>query len=73
MIFVCEARYSMKDDKYPNDENFDSFGRVIERTSAKGFSEALYNFEASCNQLFRSIKGLREYEVIRVYWDEPKN
>ena len=73
MIFLCEAKYSIKDKDYPNDENFDSFGRVIERTSAKDFFQAVDYFEASCEQMFSNLKGLRDYEIVKVYWDEPKN
>mgnify|MGYP003127470896 FL=1 len=70
MIFVCEAKYSVKDKDYPNDDNYDSFGRIKERTSAKDFFQAVDYFEASCEQMFGNLVGLRNYEIVKVYWDE---
>tara|TARA_R110002012_G_scaffold5520_1_gene24976 strand:+ start:222 stop:506 length:285 start_codon:yes stop_codon:yes gene_type:complete len=70
MIFVCEARYSIKDEKKPDDENYDSFGRVIEKTSAKGFFEATDYFEASLEVMLGNLPRLRDYDIIKVALDE---
>lgn len=70
MIFVCEAKYSIKDKNKPNDENYDSFGRIIERTSAKDFFEATDYFESSLETMHGSNPRWRDYKIIKVALDD---
>lgn len=71
MIFVCEARYSIKDKNKPNDKNYDSFGRIIERISAKNFSEALEEFNDSLKFWSEgSNPRWRGYEITKVALDD---
>ena len=70
MIFVCEARYSIKDKNKPNDENYDSFGRIIERISAKNLFEAQDEFASSLEIIHGNNPRWRGYEITKVALDD---
>jgi hypothetical protein len=70
MIFVCEAKYSIKNKDHPNNENYDSFGRIVERISAKGLFDALDEFESSLEIIQGNNPRWRDYEIIKGALDE---
>lgn len=71
MIFECIARYSIKSKQKPDDENYDSFGKIIERISAKNFAEALQEFDDSLKFWSEgSSPRWRGYEIIKVALDD---
>jgi hypothetical protein len=71
MIFVCEAKYSIKSKQKPDDENYDSFGKIIERISAKDFFEAQDEFESSLEFWSAgSHPRWRGYEITKVALDD---
>jgi len=70
MIFVCEAKYSIKSKQKPDDENYDSFGRIIERISAKDFFMAQDEFESSLEIMHGNSPHWRDYEIVKVAIDD---
>ena len=66
MIFVCEARYSIKSKQKPNEENYDSFGTIIERISAKDLFEAQDEFKSSLEIIHGNSPRWRGYEITKV-------
>jgi hypothetical protein len=70
MIFVCEAKYNIKSKQKPDDENYDSFGRIIERISAKDFFEAQDEFESSLEIMHGNNPRWRDYSIVKVAIDD---